>query len=540
MGSSLQEDDIEELEVVEKDPTGLYVRYEEVRGEGAFKTVYKGFDEVNGLEIAWSKVELTEKIFKSQKHLQNVCSEANLLKSLKHENIMRCYYSWVDNEKKTVNMITELFTSGNMSQYRKKHNGVDTKAIKNWARQILKGLDCLHCHNPPIIHRDLKCDNIFINGNSGKVKIGDLGLAAMLQQGTPATRGAGGTPEFMAPELFDDEYDQLVDIYSFGMCLLQMVTRELPYSECTNSAQIYKKIISGVKPAALGKVTDLQVKQFIEKCLGPVSERPSAIDLLNDPFLASSDSGSSIASSKTLSLTSESVCSSSVCSSSGKPEVASSLPSLSAAAPVEIAKAVVSKDKFLKLDGKVLKENDSISMTLWTVDVRGHTEKIEFVFFIETDTCQSVMEEMVKELELSVEDAALITEIMEGMVTEIVSGYSKLEKSSKPPSVDSQVHAQSTSDADHDLVLQVHPDLVLQVHHDLVLQGDLKCKGANESEDYHSIMPRISADALRNICINKQDTEAMRIDERKCSKVVAKARSRSQLRKLLFLCQNRF
>jgi WNK lysine deficient protein kinase len=62
------------------------------------------------------------------------------------------------------------------------HQQVDLKAIKNWARQILKGLVYLHSHNPPIIHRDLKCDNIFINGNSGEVKIGDLGLATMMLQ----------------------------------------------------------------------------------------------------------------------------------------------------------------------------------------------------------------------------------------------------------------------------------------------------------------------------------------------------------------------
>lgn len=69
-------------------------------------------------------------------------------------------------------------------RYRKKHKNVDMKAIKNWARQILRGLVYLHSHVPPIIHRDLKCDNIFINGNNGEIRIGDLGLAIVMQQST--------------------------------------------------------------------------------------------------------------------------------------------------------------------------------------------------------------------------------------------------------------------------------------------------------------------------------------------------------------------
>lgn len=56
------------------------------------------------------------------------------------------------------------------------------KAVKCWARQILTGLRYLHSQEPPIIHRDLKCDNIFINGNHGEVKIGDLGLATVMEQ----------------------------------------------------------------------------------------------------------------------------------------------------------------------------------------------------------------------------------------------------------------------------------------------------------------------------------------------------------------------
>lgn len=115
----------------------------------------------------------------------------------------------------------------------------------------------------------------------------------------------------MAPELYEEEYNELVDIYSFGMCMLEMVTCEYPYSECKNPAQIYKKVTSvsqpsmkavdfffffsyhthkflsqGIKPAALAKVSDPQVKQFIERCLVPASGRLSAPELLKDPFLA--------------------------------------------------------------------------------------------------------------------------------------------------------------------------------------------------------------------------------------------------------------
>lgn len=66
-------------------------------------------------------------------------------------------------------------------RYRAKYKRVNIRAIKIWARQILEGLVYLHSHDPPVIHRDLKCDNIFVNGHLGEVKIGDLGLAAILR-----------------------------------------------------------------------------------------------------------------------------------------------------------------------------------------------------------------------------------------------------------------------------------------------------------------------------------------------------------------------
>lgn len=61
-----------------------------------------------------------------------------------------------------------------------------------------------------------------------------------------------GTPEFMAPEMYEEKYDEAVDVYAFGMCMLEMATSEYPYSECQNAAQIYRKVTSVSGPRAGG------------------------------------------------------------------------------------------------------------------------------------------------------------------------------------------------------------------------------------------------------------------------------------------------
>lgn len=129
--------------------------------------------------------------------------------------------------------------------------------MKRWCRQILHGLEFLHANQ--IIHRDIKCDNIFINGTTGDLRIGDLGLSTRiteeraLQNGvspiehrpiTAAAMTCLGTPEFMAPELYEENYDEKVDIYAFGMTLLEMVTGLMPYHHCTSAPQIYKKVLN--------------------------------------------------------------------------------------------------------------------------------------------------------------------------------------------------------------------------------------------------------------------------------------------------------
>lgn len=46
----------------------------------------------------------------------------------------------------------------------------------------------------------------------------------------------------MAPEMYDEHYDEAVDVYAFGMCMLEMASSEYPYKECHNPGQIYRKV----------------------------------------------------------------------------------------------------------------------------------------------------------------------------------------------------------------------------------------------------------------------------------------------------------
>ncbi|XP_069968433.1 serine/threonine-protein kinase Wnk isoform X5 [Bactrocera oleae] len=277
--SSCKDDDDEPVAM---SPCGRFFKYDKEVGRGSFKTVYRGLDTETGVAVAWC--ELLDKQVKKSERMR-FREEADMLKKLQHPNIVRFYTYWENSvsRKKNIVLVTELMLSGTLKSYLKRFKKINPKVLKSWCRQILKGLHFLHTRPLPIIHRDLKCDNIFITGTTGSVKIGDLGLATLKNRSH--AKSVIGTPEFMAPEMYEEHYDESVDVYAFGMCMLEMAVSEYPYSECKGPAQIYKKVISGIKPAALSKVEDPKVREIIEKCIELKKEnRPSCKDLLNSEF----------------------------------------------------------------------------------------------------------------------------------------------------------------------------------------------------------------------------------------------------------------
>ncbi|XP_044193040.1 serine/threonine-protein kinase WNK4 isoform X2 [Thunnus albacares] len=271
-----------ETKAVATSPDGRYLKFNIEIGRGSFKTVYKGLDTETTVEVAWCELQ-TRKLTKAER--QRFSEEVEMLKGLQHPNIVRFHDSWKSTVKghKCIILVTELMTSGTLKTYLKRFKEMKLKLLQRWSRQILKGLHFLHTRTPPIIHRDLKCDNIFITGPTGSVKIGDLGLATL--KSASFAKSVIGTPEFMAPEMYEEKYDEAVDVYAFGMCILEMATSEYPYSECQNAAQIYRKVTSGMKPDSFYKVKVPELKEITEGCIRMnKDERYTIQDLLNHPF----------------------------------------------------------------------------------------------------------------------------------------------------------------------------------------------------------------------------------------------------------------
>ena len=281
------------VRVVEKSPMGRFIRFNRRLGTGSFKVVYLAFDNDTGREVAWNVVSFVRLGTYERKRID---AEIKLAATLDHPRILKFVSAWINRDKGDVVFITERVSGGSLRSYIRRLDGpLKVKVVRTWCLQILEGLVYLHTLKPnPVIHRDLKCDNIFVHGNEGNVVIGDLGLCTTLMI-KPAT-SLVGTPEFMAPELYDEKYGTAVDMYAFGMCLLEMVSRKLPFCECQTAGQIYKKVIMGEKPADVGRIKNPTLRAIVEACLQPIpQDRPTAVQLLKHSFWTSPDGGDELA-----------------------------------------------------------------------------------------------------------------------------------------------------------------------------------------------------------------------------------------------------
>ncbi|KAM0679561.1 hypothetical protein GINT2_002189 [Glugoides intestinalis] len=261
------------------DKQSRYKKTKHVLGEGSYKTVSKAIDEEEGKEVAYNEVRIKNYEDETQS-TSSFSKEIALLKSVDHPNIIKILDYWFSEENFI--FITELMSGGTLKEYIQSNGPLSLKLIRKWGKQILYGLRYLHTLDPPIIHRDVKNDNIFVNTAIGEVKIGDLGLA---RERKHKRYTIVGTPHFMAREMFEgDGYTEKIDIYAFGMCLIEMATGKTPYIEFRDTKEIYKSVLQGILPKALQIVMDPCLKSLVMSCLVPSNVRYTTAQCLDHHF----------------------------------------------------------------------------------------------------------------------------------------------------------------------------------------------------------------------------------------------------------------
>ncbi|KAL5564765.1 hypothetical protein UlMin_027929 [Ulmus minor] len=193
----------------------------ELVGEGSFGKVYKGRRRFSGQTVA---MKFIMKHGKSDKDIHNLRQEIEILRKLKHENIIEMLDSFESPQEFCV--VTE-FAQGELFEILEDDKCLPEEQVQAIAKQLVRALHYLHSNR--IIHRDMKPQNILIGAGS-IVKLCDFGFARAMSTNTVVLRSIKGTPLYMAPELVREQpYNHTADLWSLGVILYELFVGQPPF-----------------------------------------------------------------------------------------------------------------------------------------------------------------------------------------------------------------------------------------------------------------------------------------------------------------------
>ncbi|KAM4721752.1 serine/threonine-protein kinase Nek4 [Rhinophrynus dorsalis] len=249
-------------------------------GKGSYGEVSLAWHRTEGKQYVIKKLSLQNAPRRERKAAEQ---EAQLLSRLKHPNIVAYKESW-EGEDGLLYIVMGFCEGGDLYHKLKEQKGklLPESQVMDWFIQIAMALQYLH--DERIMHRDLKTQNIFLT-RSNIIKVGDLGIARVLETQYDMASTLIGTPYYMSPELFANKpYNFKSDVWALGCCVYEMATLRHAFNAKDMNSLVYR-IIEGKLPAMpkdyspeLGELMGAMLSRQPEK-------RPSVKQILRKPFI---------------------------------------------------------------------------------------------------------------------------------------------------------------------------------------------------------------------------------------------------------------
>uniref|UniRef100_A0A1A7WGF8 non-specific serine/threonine protein kinase n=1 Tax=Iconisemion striatum TaxID=60296 RepID=A0A1A7WGF8_9TELE len=195
---------------------------ERTLGKGNFAVVKLARHRITKTEVA---IKIIDKTQLDAVNLEKIYREVQIMKMLDHPHIIKLYQ--VMETKNMLYLVTEYAKNGEIFDYLAKHGRLSELEARRKFWQILSAVE--YCHNRNIVHRDLKAENLLLDGHMN-IKIADFGFGNFFQPGKPLATWCG-SPPYAAPEVFEGQQYEgpQLDIWSMGVVLYVLVCGALPF-----------------------------------------------------------------------------------------------------------------------------------------------------------------------------------------------------------------------------------------------------------------------------------------------------------------------
>ncbi|OMJ69407.1 hypothetical protein SteCoe_32875 [Stentor coeruleus] len=249
-------------------------------GEGSFGKCYLVEAQSDKCRCVIKQIDIG---IMTQEEKDETIREALILRNLNHPNIIQFRDAYTTKKKKLC-IVMDYADGGDMQSKIKERNGrlFQEDQVLDWFVQICLAMK--HVHDRKILHRDLKSQNIFLT-RTGRIKLGDFGIAKVLSATVDNAKTMVGTPYYLSPEIVENRpYSFKSDIWSLGVLLYEMCCLKPPF-DATSLHFLALKIVRGQYPP-LNKQFSQPLRNLVTKMLKTDSnQRPTIHEILKEPLI---------------------------------------------------------------------------------------------------------------------------------------------------------------------------------------------------------------------------------------------------------------